>query len=81
MIDVFARIRIMREVAYRILEIGNRAALVGGYFLVGGLVNLAIQPNITALIADVRNGTRNFTLTKPEDSRLLTSIRDRALMD
>ncbi len=50
-------------------------ALVGVYFLVGGIVSLVIQPGMSALIDSVRDGTLDFTLTKPEDSQLLVSIQ------
>lgn len=50
-------------------------ALVGVYFLVGGIVGLLIQPGMEQLIASVRDGTLDFTLTKPEDTQLLASIQ------
>ena len=50
-------------------------ALVGVYFLVGGLISLVIQPGMSALIDSVRDGTLDFTLTKPEDAQLLVSIQ------
>ncbi|HSB88889.1 MAG TPA: ABC-2 family transporter protein [Anaerolineales bacterium] len=51
-------------------------ALVGVYFLVGGLIGLVIQPSMEAFIESVREGTLDFTLTKPEDAQLLVSLRD-----
>jgi ABC-2 type transport system permease protein len=45
------------------------------YFLVGGLINLVIQPSMTKLMEDVRQGTLDFMLTKPEDSQVLISVR------
>lgn len=50
-------------------------ALVGVFFLIGGLISLVIQPGMSALIDAVRNGTLDFTLTKPEDAQLLVSIQ------
>jgi ABC-2 type transport system permease protein len=50
-------------------------ALVGVYFLVGGMVRLVIQPGMEEFIGSVRDGTLDFTLTKPEDAQLLISIR------
>jgi ABC-2 type transport system permease protein len=50
-------------------------ALVGVYFLVGGLIGLVIQPAMEEFIDSVREGTLDFTLTKPEDAQLLISIR------
>jgi ABC-2 type transport system permease protein len=50
-------------------------ALVGVYFLVGGMIRLVIQPGMEEFIDSVRMGTLDFTLTKPEDAQLLISIR------
>jgi ABC-2 type transport system permease protein len=50
-------------------------ALVGVYLLVGGAINLVIQPSMERLIESVREGTLDFTLTKPEDSQLLVSVQ------
>jgi ABC-2 type transport system permease protein len=50
-------------------------ALVGVYFLIGGMIGLVIQPGMEQLIEDVREGTLDFTLTKPEDAQLLVSLR------
>jgi viologen exporter family transport system permease protein len=50
-------------------------ALLGIFFLVGGLINLVIQPGMSSLIDSVRDGTLDFTLTKPEDAQLLVSIQ------
>ena len=50
-------------------------ALVGVYFLIGGVISLVIQPGMSALIDSVRDGTLDFTLTKPEDAQLLVSIQ------
>jgi ABC-2 type transport system permease protein len=50
-------------------------ALVGVYFLVGGMIGLVIQPGMEFLIDSVRDGTLDFTLTKPEDAQLLISVR------
>ncbi len=50
-------------------------ALVGIYFLVGGIISLVIQPGMQELIDSVRTGTLDFVLTKPEDAQLTISIR------
>jgi ABC-2 type transport system permease protein len=50
-------------------------ALVGVYFLIGGMIGLVIQPGMEELIESVREGTLDFTLTKPEDAQLLVSLR------
>jgi len=48
-------------------------ALLGIYFLLGGVIGLVIQPGMAQLIDSVRDGTLDFTLTKPEDAQLLVS--------
>jgi len=50
-------------------------ALVGVYFLVGGIIGLLIQPGMEDFIESVRNGTLDFDLTKPEDAQFLVSIQ------
>ncbi len=50
-------------------------ALIGVYLLVGGAINLVIRPSMQRLMEDVRRGTLDFALTKPEDAQLLISIR------
>ncbi len=50
-------------------------ALVGVYFLAGGAIKLLIQPSMEQLIESVRDGTLDFTLTKPEDAQILSSIQ------
>jgi len=55
-------------------------ALVGVYFMVGGLISLVIQPSMSALIDSVRDGTLDFILTKPEDAQLLVSIQRMAII-
>jgi ABC-2 type transport system permease protein len=42
----------------------------------GGLIRTSIQPNMTRLIDEVRNGKLDFTLTKPEDAQVLVSVRE-----
>ena len=50
-------------------------ALVGVYILVGGIIGFVIQPSMENFIESVRNGTLDFTLTKPEDAQLLVSVQ------
>src|SRR5512140_1682340 len=50
-------------------------ALMGVYFLIGGLISLVVQPAMSTFIESVRDGTLDFLLTKPEDSQLLVSIQ------
>jgi ABC-2 type transport system permease protein len=51
-------------------------AVVGVYFLILGGVQFVIAPSLTRFIEDVRQGTLDFTLTKPEDAQLLVSISE-----
>ena len=50
-------------------------ALVGVYFLVNGLTRVVIVPSMERLMEGVRQGTLDFTLTKPADAQLLVSIQ------
>ena len=50
-------------------------ALVGIYVLVGGLINLMIQPSMQRFMEDIRQGTLDFVILKPEDAQFLVSIR------
>ncbi len=50
-------------------------ALLGVYQLVGGIINLVIQPCMQQLMREVHQGTLDFTLLKPEDAQFLVSIR------
>jgi ABC-2 type transport system permease protein len=50
-------------------------ALVGVYFLVGGVIGLVIQPSMEQFIESVHTGTLDFALTKPEDAQLIISIQ------
>ena len=50
-------------------------ALVGVYFLIGGLIRTMIRPSMAKFMEDVRQGTLDFTLTKPADSQVLVSIQ------
>jgi ABC-2 type transport system permease protein len=49
--------------------------VVGVYFMIGGFINLVIQPSMQRFMEDVRQGTLDFTLVKPQDAQLLVSIR------
>jgi viologen exporter family transport system permease protein len=50
--------------------------VMGVHFLMGGVIRTAIQPNMERLMTDVRQGTLDYVLTKPEDSQLLISVRE-----
>jgi len=49
-------------------------ALLGIYQMVQGLIRLVVQPSMERLMEDVREGTLDYTLTKPEDAQFLISI-------
>ena len=49
-------------------------ALLGVYLLAGGVIQLVIQPSMQQLMEDVRQGSLDFTLTKPEDAQFLVSV-------
>lgn len=49
-------------------------ALVGVYFLVGGVIGLMVQPGMEEFIESVRDGTLDFVLTKPEDAQFLITV-------
>ncbi len=51
-------------------------ALLGVYFLVGGVIRAVVQPSMSRLMEDVRQGTLDFTLTKPEDSQVLVTVKE-----
>jgi ABC-2 type transport system permease protein len=50
-------------------------ALLGVYYLVDGVIQLVIAPSMSRLMEDVRQGTLDFALTKPEDAQVLISVR------
>jgi ABC-2 type transport system permease protein len=49
--------------------------LVGVYFMAGGMIGLVIEPSLEQFITSVREGTLDFTLTKPEDAQFLISLQ------
>jgi ABC-2 type transport system permease protein len=49
--------------------------VVGVYLLVGGIAQMVIQPSLSRFMEDVRQGTLDFTLTKPVDAQALVSMR------
>jgi len=51
-------------------------AVMGVHILMGGVIRTLIQPNMERLMTDVREGTLDFILTKPEDAQVLASIRE-----
>ena len=51
-------------------------ALLGVFFLMSGLIGALIQPSMQRFMEDVRLGTLDFTLTKPEDAQVLVSVSE-----
>jgi ABC-2 type transport system permease protein len=51
-------------------------AVMGVHILMGGLIAAMIQPNMERLRNDIRQGTFDFVLTKPDDIQVLSSIRE-----
>lgn len=51
-------------------------AVMGVHILMGGVINLVIQPNMNALVDGIQRGTLDFTLTKPADAQALISVRE-----
>lgn len=50
-------------------------ALLGVFHLVTGLVEALLEPNLTTLVEEVREGTFDFVLAKPASSQFLASFR------
>jgi ABC-2 type transport system permease protein len=50
--------------------------VMGVFTIVGGLIGFAIEPNMGRLMADIREGTFDYLLTKPADAQLLVSVRE-----
>jgi ABC-2 type transport system permease protein len=51
-------------------------AVVGVHTLITGVIRAMIEPNMTRLMEDVRQGTLDYALTKPEDAQVLVSVRE-----
>ncbi len=54
-------------------------AVMGVHLMVGGFLRALVQPNMWQLLEDVREGTLDYTLTRPADSQLLVSVRQFSL--
>jgi ABC-2 type transport system permease protein len=50
--------------------------VMGVHILMGGVIGMLIQPNMVRLMEDIRQGTLDFVLTKPEDAQVLVSVRE-----
>ena len=51
-------------------------AVMGVHTLMGGVIGTSIQPNMERLREDIRQGTFDFVLTKPDDVQVLSSVRE-----
>ena len=51
-------------------------AVMGVHVLMGGIIGTFIQPNMVRLMEDIRQGTLDFVLTKPEDAQVLITVRE-----
>ncbi len=51
-------------------------AVMGVHTLMGGIIGTSIQPNMERLREDIRLGTFDFVLTKPDDVQVLSSVRE-----
>jgi ABC-2 type transport system permease protein len=51
-------------------------AVMGVHIMMGGIIRTTIQPNMIRLMEDVRQGTLDYALTKPEDAQVIVSVRD-----
>lgn len=50
--------------------------VMGVHTLMAGVIGMVIHPNMQRLLGDVREGTLDFILTKPEDAQVLVSVRE-----
>lgn len=51
-------------------------AVMGVHILMGGFIGALIQPSMERLRTDIREGTFDYVLTKPEDVQVLSSVRE-----
>ncbi len=50
--------------------------VLGVHVLLGGVIRAVVQPNMSRLLQDIRQGTLDFVLIKPLDAQWLSSTRD-----
>jgi ABC-2 type transport system permease protein len=50
--------------------------LTGIQILMLGVIRMFVEPNMSRVIDEVREGTLDYALTKPEDAQLLASVRE-----
>ena len=51
-------------------------AVMGVFILMNGVIQSYVQPNMTRLLEEIRDGTLDFALTKPADAQVLASVRE-----
>jgi ABC-2 type transport system permease protein len=51
-------------------------AVMGVFTMMNGLIQSYVQPNMTRLLEEIREGTFDFALTKPADAQVLASVRE-----
>jgi ABC-2 type transport system permease protein len=51
-------------------------AVMGVFIMMNGVIQSYIQPNMTRLLDEIRDGTLDFALTKPADAQVLASVRE-----
>jgi ABC-2 type transport system permease protein len=51
-------------------------AVMGVFIMMNGFIQSYVQPNMTRLLDEIRDGTLDFTLTKPADAQVLVSVRE-----
>src|SRR5215212_11120833 len=51
-------------------------AVMGVHILMGGVIGALIQPSMERLRQDIRQGTFDYVLTKPEDIQVISSVRE-----
>lgn len=51
-------------------------ALIGVYFIVLGAINLVVAPSLQKFMEDIVSGNFDYTLTKPADAQVLTSLSE-----
>ena len=51
-------------------------AVMGVHILMSGVIRTTIQPNMERLMTDIRQGTLDYVLTKPEDAQVMVSVRE-----
>lgn len=50
--------------------------LTGIQILMAGAIRMYVEPNMSRVIDEVREGTLDYALTKPEDAQVLASVRE-----